>query len=75
MKNITKNCNKGEGCKEQVNDLLTVANTFKAKYGGAAGGKWGAKSWAQWVNCAMRYFLNNLDHRNEKENFTLVITI
>ena len=38
MKKITKNCNKGEGCQDKVNDLLTVANTFKSKFGGGGGG-------------------------------------
>ena len=40
VQKITKNCNKGEGCQDKVNDLLTVANTFKSKFGGAAGKKW-----------------------------------
>ena len=37
MQKITKNCNKGEGCQDKVNDLVNVANTFNSKFGG--GGK------------------------------------
>ena len=37
---VQKNCAKqGEGCQDNVNNLLTGANTLKSKFGGAAGKK------------------------------------
>ena len=37
---VQKNCAiQGEGCQDNVNNLLTGANTLKSKFGGAAGKK------------------------------------